>query len=138
MWLTPLAVAAAVALPGPTPVSAYHGTVAYSRLDKAKGTWSLVIRQDGQDSVAPVPPRAVPFDVDVGPDGGGRTVAVYSRCASEPSRYDGATAIRYPGDARACRIYLYDPALRRERTIEGASGYMPAIWRTNLAYARGD
>src|SRR4051812_15560360 len=139
MWLAPIALAAAVALPGPTPVSAYHGTLAYSRLDKARGTWSLVLRDRGRDALAPVRPRTVPFDVDLGPDAGGRTVAVYSRCATEPNRYQGADAIVYPGgDARGCQVYLYDPASRRERAIAGADGYMPAVWRTNLAYARGD
>jgi hypothetical protein len=49
-----------VALPAPTTVSAYHGTVAYSAYDRARGTFSLVVG----DKVARVTARRVPFDVD--------------------------------------------------------------------------
>lgn len=40
----------------------------------------LVAREDEQTRRLPIEPRAVAFDVDVGPDEQGRPVAVYSRC----------------------------------------------------------
>jgi hypothetical protein len=127
--------ALAVALPGPTTVSAYRGTLAFSRLDPATHMWSLVLRSGDAETAAAVAPRSVPFDVDLGPDALGRTVAVYSRCARESSG-DSDGAVSYPGGARGCRIYRYDPSARQERAI--GTGYLPAIWHSTLAFARGD
>ena len=123
-----------VALPGPTTVSAYHGTVAYSRLDPRAGKWSLVVN----GRTARISPRSAPFDVDLGPDASGRTVAVYSRCAKDPNPNFGDGAMHYPdGYAQGCRVYLYDPATDRERPVANASGFMPAIWRNTVVYAVG-
>jgi len=121
-----------VALPAPSTVSAYHGTVAYSRFDGK--AFSLVVG----GKVARVATRSVPFDVDLGPDASGRTVAVYSRCASDPNANFGAGAMSYPdGYAQGCRVFLYDPAVDRERPVANASGFMPAIWRDTVVYAVG-
>src|SRR3954447_2154250 len=121
-----------VTLPAPSIVSAYHSTVAYSAYKN--GLWSLVV---GGKTV-PVKPRRVPFDVDLGPDARGRTVAVYSRCASDPNPNFGAGAMAYPdGYAQGCQVYLYDPAARRERPVANAAGFMPAIWKDTVVYAVG-
>src|SRR4051794_32675483 len=87
-------------------------------------------------TAAEVAPRGVPFDVDLGPDAQGRTVAVYSRCEREPTPITSAGAIAYPSGARGCRIYLYDPEVGTERRL--APGYLPAIWKGTLVLARGD
>ncbi len=127
--------AALAALPGPTPVNAYRDTIAYSQLDPATHRWSLMLRRGDSTEAAKVAPRPVPFDVDLGPDARGATVAVYSRCATEGT--PDAGAIGYPDGARGCRVHLYDPATGRERAM-GVSGYLPAIWKRTLVYARGD
>ncbi|RKQ86388.1 hypothetical protein C8N24_4399 [Solirubrobacter pauli] len=118
-----------------TPVAAFRGTVAYSRYER--GAYALILRRDGHEIRARTAPRAVPFDVDLGPDGRGVTVAVYSRCATEPA-YAGTGAVTYPGggSAQGCRAVLYDPATARERVL--TDGYLPAIWHTTLVYARPD
>jgi hypothetical protein len=123
-------------LPGPTTVSAHAGTIAFSRLDPATHRWSLMLRTGDAVTAAKVAPRRVPFDVDLGPDAHGRTVAAYSRCATEPTPTTSTGAIAYPSGARGCRIYLYDPATATER--RQASGYLPAIWKGTIVLARGD
>lgn len=128
---------APVALPGPTTVSAYHGTIAYSRLDPGTHRWSLMLRTGDVETPAKVTPRDVPFDVDLGPDARGATVAVYSRCRREPDVSAGDGAIAYPSRASGCRVHLYDPAAGSERAIAGAAGYLPAIWKHTLVFARG-
>jgi hypothetical protein len=123
-------------LPGPTTVSAYRGTIAFSELSPASHRWSLMLRTGDTVTAANVAPRSVPFDVDLGPDAHGRTVAVYSRCATEPTPIPTTGAIAYPSRARGCRVYLYDPAAGTER--RRASGYLPAIWKGRIVLARGD
>jgi hypothetical protein len=127
---------APIQLPGPSTVSAYRGTIAFSRLNPAIHRWSLMLRTGETVTAANVASRRVPFDVDLGPDVHGRTVAVYSRCATEPTPMTTAGAIAYPSRARGCRIYLYDPAAGTERRL--ASGYLPAIWKGTIVLARGD
>jgi hypothetical protein len=66
-----------------------------------------------------VDPLARPFDVDLGTDARGRSVAVYSRCRE---------------GRRACRIHLYDIAAGRETTLY--PGHRPAIRQGIIAFAR--
>src|SRR4051794_14631467 len=72
----------------PTPVSAYAGHVVWSRYDIAAGAFRLMEAHASTAGLVtttlPVPPRAVPFDADVGPDANGAATVVYSRCATEP------------------------------------------------------
>ena len=131
----PVRAQALLQLPGPSTVSAYRGTIAFSQLNPATHRWSLMLRTGEVVTAADVAPRGVPFDVDLGPDAHGRTVAVYSRCATEPAPLTTG-AIAYPSRARGCRIYRYDPAAGTER--RQASGYLPAIWKGTLVFARGD
>src|SRR3954452_7092976 len=72
----------------PTPVSAYAGRLVWSQYDAALGAFRLMETHaspsGSQTTALPVPPRAVPFDADVGPDADGAATVVYSRCATEP------------------------------------------------------
>ena len=77
-----------------------------------------------------VPPAPFAFDVDLGTDAAGRTVAVYSRCASRR---------RLPWRTR-CRLFELDPGTQAERRLaevarRGVSQVRPAINRGILAYA---
>src|SRR3954471_86572 len=66
-------------LPGPSTVSAYRDTIAFSRLDLATHRWSLMLRTGDAVTTVDIAPRGVPFDVNLGPGADGRPVAVYSR-----------------------------------------------------------
>ncbi len=61
----------------------------------------------GAVAPAPVPARAVPFDVELGPRAGGGLIAVYSRCRVEP-RLDPRDMLPLPATGRGCRLYRYD------------------------------
>jgi hypothetical protein len=50
----------------------------------ADGGYALMARSAAGVVRLPVRPRAVPFDVDLGPEANGGIVAVYSRCSTEP------------------------------------------------------
>ena len=94
-----------------------------------------------------VAPSPFPFDVDLGTDATGRTVAVYSRCAAptaKPARSLGGRhrARSLGGVYRArCRLFELDPGDGRERPLReiaarGVSQVRPAIDRGILAYAQ--
>jgi hypothetical protein len=124
-----------------TPVAAYGGRLAWSRLDRATGRYRLVTRAGGVTREVPVAPRGVPFDVDLGPDERGRVVAAYSRCDREPPA--GGAFVEFPkwADGRGCRLYRFDFATGRETPIAaanapGASQFLPSIWRARVAFAR--
>jgi hypothetical protein len=111
-------------------MSAYAGHVVWSEA-VAPGRYVLMRWHAGRVDRLPVAPRAVPFDVDLGPDARGRPVAVYSRCPGERE-----TAVLVGG----CDVYRLALQGGRERRIRRASTatsseYAPAIWRGNLAFA---
>jgi hypothetical protein len=130
----------------PTPVSAFAGRVAWSAFDPAKGTYRLMTETGGAVTAVPVPPRRAPFDVDLGPDRSGNTIAAYSRCRREPPRRNPAigNAIAQMPDwsrGRGCDLYRFDFATGHERKIAsassaGASEFLPSIWKTRIAFAR--
>src|SRR4029453_1719520 len=68
----------------PTPISADAGRLARSASNPATNSYSLMTSIGGVTSVVPIAPRSVPFDVDLGPDQNGDTVAAYSRCSRDP------------------------------------------------------
>ena len=72
----------------PTPVSAYAGSLIWSRYDAALAQYRLMETHaspaGAQTTALPVPPRSVPFDADIGPDATGAPTVVYSRCTTEP------------------------------------------------------
>ena len=123
-----------------TEVDAFGGWAAWSAFEDGAG-YRLVLRNpDGAVGAAPVPPRAVPFDIDLGPSEEGGVVAAYSRCAQEPDEHGaGGTLLRATG--RGCDIFRLDLATGRESRLEGASTngsseFLPSIWRDSVAFAR--
>jgi hypothetical protein len=129
----------------PTPVAAHDGRVVWSHYDPASGRYHLTQRHDGVTTRLPVTPRTVPFDVDLGPDVDGKTVAAYSRCHRDPpprSPPRGAIA-QLPEwrRGRGCDIYLYSFEQEREVRVRfassrGASEFLPTVWTDRIAFAR--
>lgn len=122
-------------------VAAHDGVTAWSAWDAGIGAYRLMFRLRGQLGVpAPVPPRSVPFDVDLGPDARGRVTAVYSRCAREPTRHNAAGQLMR-ATGRGCDIYRLPVAGGREQQLSGpstssASEFLPSLWRGRIAFAR--
>jgi len=109
-----------------TTISAYAGALAWSSYDEKSSAYALVIRQDGMTAPARVAAASQPFDVSLGPDGKGRTVALYTRCAAKNRR---------------CDIYRYDLRARTERKLASVSSpsldeAWPAQWRGRIAFVR--
>ena len=106
----------------------------------------LTVFAGGQRARLPVVPRSVPFDVDLGPDEKGNVVAVYSRCAQEPTGPASAQRIfsaPYPAytTGRGWDLYRYDFRLGQEQELSGASTnqaseVLPSIWRDEIAFVR--
>jgi hypothetical protein len=124
----------------PTPIAAFGGRLAWSALDRTTGRFTLLTRFGGAIAPVPVPQRAVPFDVDLGPGPDGRTVAVYSRCAQEPPLGSGFAPTLY-NRGRGCDLFLFDFATGAERRLANASApnaseFFPTIWRGTLAFGR--
>lgn len=108
-------------------VSAYGGWAAWSRADLATNAYVLVLRSPkGAVSLAPIPGRASPFDVELGPDGPG-VAAVYSRC-SDIDKLEG------------CHIYELKlgvaGATEQMLEVPGSSVHEPAIWGGLLVFLR--
>jgi hypothetical protein len=121
-------------------LDAHGGRLVWSEWDGAR--WRLMEHSGGTERAVPVPPRATPFDVDLGPDGHGGTVAVYSRCrralpfdlpAPDPRLYTR-------GRRYGCDLYAYSFASGRERRLAGSSRdgdeVWPAVWGKRFAFVR--
>lgn len=82
-------------MPRTSPVSAYKGTIAWSRYDPIKNQYRLMLTttKTGKTTQPNVAWRFQPFDVTLGPDSNGKTVALYSRCTTSAST--GCDAWRY-------------------------------------------
>src|SRR6187401_2585675 len=123
----------------PTPVSAHAGRIVWSAFDPSQNAYFLTQRVGGVTSRVPVRPRAVPFDVDLGPDAGGETVAAYSRCSKDPRARDpriGNAIAELPdwASGRGCDLYRFDFATGRETRIATAnspssSEFLPSVWK---------
>jgi hypothetical protein len=130
----------------PTPLSAYAGRLVWSSYDPATLRYALMTNAGGVTSAVPVGPRSVPFDVDLGPDGTGHIVAVYSRCRRDPPRRDpaiGNVIAQMPDWARGrgCDVYKFDFQTSRESKVSStnspqASEFLPSIWKSRIAFAR--
>ncbi len=139
----PLASSAAAVVPepvsvsAPTPIAAYGERLVFSRPDRA-GRFELVQRVGaGPVTRLPVPSRGVPFDVDLGPTSGGRVLAVYTRCRTEPT--GGGIPEYHTG--RGCSVYRLDVGRGQEArytTIHATSAteYWPTYWKGRLGFAR--
>ncbi len=142
---------------GPTSVAAYKDVVMWRQhqpdaaADPSEGAGSgedayhLTALVGGEARRLPVAPRAVPFDVNLGPDSRGRAVAVYSRCAVEPDLGAAGDSLSAPYPpytrGRGCDLYRYNFATGQERKLGGASTdqaseVLPSIWRDQIAFAR--
>lgn len=131
-----------------TEVDAFRGWAAWSAFEDGVG-YNLVVRRPGGGiSIAPVEPRSVPFDVDLGPSEDGDLVAAYSRCEKEPDDYAaGGVLLRAKG--RGCDIFRLDlpnsapdnQQFGRESKLRGASTnqaseYLPSISKNRVGFAR--
>jgi len=141
---------------GPTSVAAHKDAVVWSERQRAaagspgpagssNGAYHLTALVGGRVRRLPVAPRVVPFDINLGPDRRGRTVAVYSRCEREPdlSGPEDSLSAPYPPytRGRGCDLYRFDFVTGRERKVTGASTnesseVLPSIWRDEIAFAR--
>jgi hypothetical protein len=127
-------------------VSAYGGRVAWSSFDPNLNTFVLMTRFGGTTGQVPVRPRTVPFDVDLGPNRAGQTVAVYSRCRNDPPRREPAlgnvfTQLPAYAEGRGCDLYEFDFERNRESRLSGpnssgASEFLPSIWKDRIAFTR--
>lgn len=114
-----------------TPIAAYGGALAWSAYDAGTGRYSLVIRRRdprGFDVVAParIGTSTRPFDVSLGPNTKGRTVALYTRCRTA---------------SRGCDIYRYELRTNSETRLASVSSpsldeAWPAQWRGRVAFVR--
>jgi hypothetical protein len=129
----------------PTPVSALDSRIVWSDYDATQGRYFLTQRTDGTTSRLPVAPRAVPFDVDVGPDADGKPVAAYSRCRRDPPPRNpprgGIAQMPEWRRGRGCDLYLYSfeqgrEALVRFASTRNASEFLPTVWTDRIAFAR--
>ena len=125
----------------PAPVSFFAGRLAWSAFDPAQGSYRLMTHSRGATSAVPVRPRGVPFDVDLGPDEHGDTVAVYSRCGREPGEAGTAAKIPKWRTGRGCDVFKFSFAAGRETRVAAAnsaagSEFLPSIWKTRISFAR--
>jgi len=131
----------------PTPIGAHAGRVVWSAYDASRGYYVLRTVTAGTPAQdVPVPPRSVPFDVDLGPDAQGETVAVYSRCHRDPPPRrpqvgNALTQMPEWSAARGCNLHQFNFTTGRETRIAGAnapnaSQFLPTIWKTRVAFAR--
>jgi hypothetical protein len=121
------------------PISAAGGWVAWSA-PVAGGGFGLFAWHAGAVAQVPVAPRPQPFDVDLGTDAHGRTVATFSRCAVAPVVLRGRTEA---WSGSGCRVRVVDLATGRERAggvprPPGTSDTTPSMWRGRIAFARRD
>jgi hypothetical protein len=130
-----------------TPVSAFDGRAVWSDYDPVQRAYFLTQRMNGVTSRVPVRPRSVPFDVDLGPDADGKTVATYSRCRRDPPPRSPRTGNAIAGllfqwsRARGCDIYMFafDTGTEvrvRFASTRGASEFLPTVWTDRIAFAR--
>ena len=128
-----------VSVSAPTPIAAYGGRLVWSRPDGAGG-FELVQRVgDGPVTRLPIPSRSVPFDVDLGPTSGGRVLAVYTRCATEPTLSSWGIPEYQTG--RGCDVYKLDLQGGREErytkvNASDATEFWPTYWKGRLGFAR--
>src|SRR3954447_13490656 len=128
-------------LADPAPIASYGGHLVFSRSNGAGG-FDLVQRTGGGPVVpVGVPPRAVPFDVDVGPTTGGHVLAVYTRCTAEPKANGGEPSITEYQTGRGCDVYKVDLAGGEEERytkVNASDGteFWPTYWKGRIGFAR--
>ena len=118
-----------------TGVDAYRGHVVWSAWDPAISAYRLTEYHDG--TIRPltgVPPSPVPFDVDLGPDPFGGTVAVFSRCKKPPVSPWALNG------RRGCDLYYARLSAPSQVTLRRANSpadeSSPTVWKGRIAFAR--
>ncbi len=135
LWLFPVGVADAhrvIAGEGASPpLRAYNDRLVWSRLE---GTGYVLMTYSGNAVTRlPLPVRALPFDVDLGPDETGATVAVYARC----DRDDTVSTLTLG----PCALHKFDIGTGQDQLLRVHVGPRchlshPAIWKSTIAYVR--
>ncbi len=115
--------------PSGVSVASYGGWAAWSRADTTTGHYALVVRSpQGTISLPPVAESTTPFDVELGPTGGSRVAAVYSRCTEDATRKGCQLVELSLGVAGAAERRLTPPG--------GGSDHEPAIWDGEVVFLR--
>lgn len=124
---------AMMSLPRDTHISAFKGTLAWSQFDAATGNYRLMLTdvKSGRTTMPKIAWRKNPFDVTLGPDTKGRTVALYSHCDKEGNGESGN------GDT-GCDAYRYDLRTKKETklpfNVDRDSEEWPAQWYGQYSY----
>lgn len=124
------------------PIAAGGGWILWSAPDG--NGWQLVGSHAGATAALPAGPRSKPFDVSVGSDRRGSTVATFSRCSVDPPVTAGlGLALIDPTGGRGCRVHVLDLATGQETVpkipqTKGSSDTTPAIWHGQIAFGRVD
>ena len=126
----------------PTSIAAYGGWFVWSHWVSTGREYRLVASDGVAVRTLPVPGRKVPFDVDLGPDEHGHTVATYSRCAKEPFVPSVGLLPNYRTGVR-CRLYQVRVPGGSEQRIRVPVGnsqsvFLPTRWHHALAYGLSD
>jgi hypothetical protein len=110
-------------------LAAYGGWTAWSRVDASTGRYALVTRSPkGLISLAAVPERTSPFDVELGPSGRSAVAAVYSRCPAGAALEGCRLVMLRLSGAGAGETPLTPPG--------GGSAHEPAIWNGAIVFLR--
>lgn len=116
-----------------TPVSAFKGTLAWSQYIPEKGHYRLMLTdtKTGKTTMPNIGWRENPFDVTLGPDAKGRTVALYSHC-------DPANDALSGNQTTGCDAYRYDLRRKKETKLgfnsDRDSEEWPAQWGSQYSY----
>lgn len=120
-------------------IDAYGGRVVWSDYDASGQAWRLMESTDGATRAVPVAPRSSPFDLDLGPDGRGGTLAVYSRCRRSLPANRPTPELQTDG-LYGCDLYAYSFTTGRERAVGRANSRAdeswPAVWGGRIAFVR--
>ena len=125
----------------PSNVSSYEGYLAWSHYDPQAGNYQLMIAQPGgrPPAAAPIAPSAEPFDVDLGGNRSGSATAVYTRCATPPSKPGGRDT--NPPRGTGCDLYRLVLETGAEEHLTKLSApdadeSQPTIWAGDIAFIR--
>lgn len=120
-------------LPRTTPISAYKGTLAWSEFEPSSGRYYLMLTdtKSGKTTKPNIGWRVNPFDVTLGPDTKGRTVALYSHCDPANNALSG-------NQTTGCDAYRYDLGTKKEVKLgfnsDRDSEEWPAQWYGQYSY----
>jgi hypothetical protein len=118
--------------PGPTSVATWGGYTMWSQKESGSGSWSLWQRTaDGKVSKVPVAGANGPFQISLGPDSAGNTVALYPRCRKAASGSAPQTG---------CDVYRYQTKSGKEQKLSLSSSKYdeewPVQWKDKFAFSR--